>query len=156
MTILKVHDLKNSSLNKKENLKKLQNRLLTQPTDNLWPNEQAVWIIWAKLWLFILTYFPVIIWASIGIIVANKDDTSVPDSTNNLVYAILGLTCVFFVLRIVIVVLRQLKRPLGKSGISQISDKPIYWPTNKNSTLLPDFSTPVLPIKNNWDFTKKK
>jgi len=74
----------------------------------------------------LMTPYLVIIWASIGIIVANKDDTTVPESTNNLVYAILGLTCVFLVLRIVIVVLRQLKRPLGKSGISQISDKPIY------------------------------
>ena len=71
-------------------------------------------------------FFIVVIWASIGIIVANKDDETVPDSTNDLVNAILGMTCVFLVLRIVIVVIRQLKRPLGQSGISQITDKPPY------------------------------
>jgi len=74
----------------------------------------------------LLTPYLVVIWASIGIIVANKDDETVPDSTNDLVYAILGMTCVFLVLRIVIVVIRQLKRPLGQSGISQITDKPPY------------------------------
>ena len=67
-----------------------------------------------------------VIWASIGIIAANKNDATVADSTNNLVYAILGLTCVFLVIRIFIVVMRQLKRPLGQSGISQISEKPAY------------------------------
>merc|ERR1712193_159075 len=74
----------------------------------------------------LLTPYLVVIWASIGIIVANKDDETVPDSTNDLVYAILGMTYVFLVLRIVIVVIRQLKRPLGQSGISQITDKPPY------------------------------
>ena len=68
----------------------------------------------------------VVIWASIGIVAEKASDATVPDSTKNLVYAILGLTCVLLVLRIVIVVIRQLKRPLGQSGISQISDKPAY------------------------------
>ena len=67
-----------------------------------------------------------VIWASIGIVAEKGSDATVPDSTKNLVYAILGLTCVLLVLRIVIVVIRQLKRPLGRSEISQISDKPAY------------------------------
>ena len=73
-----------------------------------------------------LSLILVVIWASIGIVAEKASDATVPDSTKNLVYAILGLTCVLLVLRIVIVVIRQLKRPLGKSGISQISDKPAY------------------------------
>ena len=69
-----------------------------------------------------------VIWASIGIIFAqaDKEEGTVADSTKNLVYAILGLTCAFLAIRIFIVVLRQLKRPLGRSGISQISEKPVY------------------------------
>jgi len=74
----------------------------------------------------LLTPYLVVIWASIGIVAEKGSDATVPDSTKNLVYAILGLTCVLLVLRIVIVVIRQLKRPLGRSGISQISDKPAY------------------------------
>jgi len=76
----------------------------------------------------LLTPYLVVIWASIGIIFAqaDKEEGTVADSTKNLVYAILGLTCAFLAIRIFIVVLRQLKRPLGRSGISQISEKPVY------------------------------
>lgn len=74
----------------------------------------------------LLTPYLVVIWASIGILVKKQNDDSVAESTKNLVRAILGLATIFMVLRIVIVVLRQLKRPLGRSGISQISDKPAF------------------------------
>lgn len=74
----------------------------------------------------LLTPYLVVIWASIGILVKKQNDDKVAESTKNLIRAILGLACIFMALRIVIVVLRQLKRPLGRSGISQISDKPAF------------------------------
>ena len=66
--------------------------------------------------------FTVIIWASIGIVTKQSTKDSIPTSTANLTYTILGLTSILLVFRIVIVVFRQLKRPLGSSGISEISE----------------------------------
>ena len=74
----------------------------------------------------LLTPYLVVIWASIGILSKKSGDENVADQTKNLVKAILGLACVFLALRVIIVTLRQLKRPLGRSGISQISDKPAF------------------------------
>ena len=78
-------------------------------------------------WRFIILIL-VVIWASIGIITKQngKDGTAeeVPDQTKTLVKVVLGLACVFMALRTILVVVRQIKRPLGRSGISQISDKP--------------------------------
>jgi len=72
----------------------------------------------------LMTPYLVIIWAATGIIVAKDGKDDVAQSNKAMAKAILGLACVFMTLRILIVVLRQLKRPLGRSGISQISDKP--------------------------------
>ena len=74
----------------------------------------------------LLTPYLVVIWATVGIIIAKDDKEDVADSNKAMTKAILGITCVFLVLRILIVVLRQVKRPLGRSGISQISDQPAY------------------------------
>ena len=72
----------------------------------------------------LLTPYLVVIWAATGIIVAKDGKDEVADSNKRMTKAILGIACIFMTLRILIVVLRQLKRPLGRSGISQISDKP--------------------------------
>ena len=72
----------------------------------------------------LLTPYLVVIWAATGIIVAKDGKDDVAQSNKAMTKAILGVACVFMTLRIIIVVLRQLKRPLGRSGISQISDKP--------------------------------
>ena len=72
----------------------------------------------------LLTPYLVVIWAATGIIVAKDGNDEVADSNKRMTKAILGIACIFMTLRILIVVLRQLKRPLGRSGISQISDKP--------------------------------
>ena len=58
---------------------------------------------------FLLTPYLVVIWASIGIIAKNQN---VADSTKNLAFAILGLGCIFLVLRLIIVGLRQKLKPL--------------------------------------------
>jgi len=74
----------------------------------------------------LLTPYLVVIWATIGIVVNKENSEEVADSNKAMTKAILGIASVFMALKIVIVVLRQLKRPLGKSGISQISDKPAF------------------------------
>ena len=74
----------------------------------------------------LLTPYLVVIWATVGIIIAKDDKEDVADSNKAMTKAILGIASVFMALRILIVVLRQVKRPLGRSGISQISDKPAY------------------------------
>ena len=73
---------------------------------------------------YIYVFVIVVIWASVGILVKKMDDESVADSTKALVQAILGVACVFMVAKIALVTIRQLKRPLGQSGMSQISVKP--------------------------------
>ena len=72
----------------------------------------------------LMTPYLVVIWAATGIIVEKDGEKDVAQSNKRMTKAILGIACVFMTLRILIVVLRQLKRPLGRSGISQISDKP--------------------------------
>jgi len=72
----------------------------------------------------LMTPYLVVIWAATGIIVEKDGEDDVAQSNKAMTKAILGIACVFMTLRILIVVLRQLKRPLGRSGISQISDKP--------------------------------
>merc|ERR1711997_980662 len=72
----------------------------------------------------LLTPYLVVIWASVGILVKKLEDETVADSTKALVKAILGVACGFLVLKLVLVTIRQLKRPLGQSGMSQISVKP--------------------------------
>jgi len=68
---------------------------------------------------FLLTPYLVVIWASIGVFSKNNDDDTIADSTKSLVKAILGVACILLVIRIVIVVVRQLKWPLGRKGQEQ-------------------------------------
>jgi len=74
----------------------------------------------------LLTPYFVVIWASIGVLTKQNTKEDIPFSTSALVKSILGITCILLVLRIVLVTFRQLKRPLGSSGISEISDKPSF------------------------------
>ena len=67
-------------------------------------------------------FVSVVIWASVGILI-NKDHENGASSTKALVKAILGIASIFLALRILFVTLRQLKKPLGRSGISQITNK---------------------------------
>ena len=71
-----------------------------------------------------INIFSVVIWASIGVLTKINTKENIPSSTSDLTKAILGVTCILLAIRIAIVILRQIKRPLGSSGISEISDKP--------------------------------
>jgi len=73
---------------------------------------------------FLMTPYLVVIWASIGVLTKINTKENIPSSTSDLTKAILGVTCILLAIRIAIVILRQIKRPLGSSGISEISDKP--------------------------------
>eukprot|EP00093_Oithona_nana_P012615 12615.XXX_631717_632741_1 [CDS] Oithona nana genome sequencing. len=63
----------------------------------------------------LMTPYLVVIWAATGIIVEKDGEKDVAQSNKRMTKAILGIACVFMTLRILIVVLRQLKRPLGRS-----------------------------------------
>jgi len=73
---------------------------------------------------YILTPYLVVIWASNGIRAKKMDDPDVPQDVKNYVLAILVIAVITFVVRLVIVIYRGVKKPLTKmSTVSDFSTK---------------------------------
>ena len=69
---------------------------------------------------YILTPYLVVIWASNGIRARKMDDPNVPQDVKDFVLAILVIAVITFVVRLVIVIYRGVKKPLTK--MSTVSD----------------------------------
>jgi len=69
---------------------------------------------------YILTPYLVVIWASNGIRAKKMDDSNVPQDVKDFVLAILVIAVITFVVRLVIVIYRGVKKPLTK--MSTVSD----------------------------------
>lgn len=71
---------------------------------------------------FIVTPFIVVIWALCGILVKKANDPLVTDHTKMYLKGLLGLAGGFLVLRTLAFIVRECRKPLGKSGVSPISE----------------------------------
>lgn len=61
---------------------------------------------------FIVTPYLVVIWASYAIIDNQKSQPDIPDETTDFVKSIFGIAIALFVLRIAIIIFRQIKNPI--------------------------------------------
>ena len=72
---------------------------------------------------YILTPYLVVIWDSNGIRAKKMDDPNVPQDVKDFVLAILVIAVITFVVRLVIVIYREVKKPLTKMSKVSVLDE---------------------------------
>ena len=73
-------------------------------------NLLLTYIVWFAFYYF---FFSVLIWATSAIVSKESGEPSVNDQTKMFVAAIVAISCVLFVLRVIFIVFRQRKQPIG-------------------------------------------
>lgn len=59
-------------------------------------------------------YLAVLIWALTAIVTKESTDPNILDQTKMFVAALLSISCILFVLRMLLIVIRQMQNPIGK------------------------------------------
>ena len=111
---------------------------------SLWISLNHFWSFWIILNQFesfwINIFFSVLVWALAAIVAAEVSNPDVQDQTKMFVAGLLSISCVFLLLRIILVILRQRTKPIGqdydnvdssdpsRSGISTYGS--IFWINN--------------------------
>ena len=108
--------------------------------ESFWSHFEPLWIILNRLNHFESIFFSVLVWALAAIVAAEVSNPDVQDQTKMFVAGLLSISCVFLLLRIILVILRQRSKPIGqdydnvdssdpsRSGISTYGS--IFWINN--------------------------